>query len=249
MIPVIKLVCQKCGRDFDVNPEHFAQLGFKNLPKRCPRCVDEIQRRPSIVQERVLLNVYDGLEIVSLPGAWEECQGSDKDVAAYKMTVRGSRYGACWSGRIDLFALRSFAPGDIVSIREMEVKHLVKEHYESRGTIYGTTVTITTQLPVTSEDPDAGEVVRTRRYLVLEPWDGPAFCRLVWAEARTKTTLKGLGRQYWAELSGAPIAQWRVTGGYRSGRAHTTGVLAIVSDEHPLYVVKTGAIQGEEVYK
>ncbi len=248
-IPVLKMVCQSCDEEFPVNPGHFALLGFKNLPKRCPKCADIAQARPSVAIERKCIAVYDGVEIVSLPPApWQETEGYKKDVPAFRLTIKGSRYGASWSGRIDLFATSIPSPGNIVSIREMETKHLIKVRREQRGTLEHGKVTVEIELPVTADDPDAEEVIRVRRYLVLEPFDGPATCRLVWAEADTKTTLKGFGRQYWAEIKGAPIASWLVSGGVRSGRAHTTGALAIVDHDHPLYVIKTGDIEGEEVY-
>lgn len=74
--------------------------------------------------------------------------------------------------------------------------------------------------------------------------------KLVYAVAHTKTTLKGLGRQYRAEVQAdATVAHWDISGGVRSGREHTKGVLAIVNEEHPLFIEKTGDIQGEECYK
>lgn len=219
------------------------------MPKRCPKCADIAQARPSVAIERKCIAVYDGVEIVSLPPApWQETEGYKKDVPAFRLTIKGSRYGASWSGRIDLFATSIPSPGNIVSIREMEAKHLIKVRREQRVTLEHSKVTVEKELPVTADDPDAEEVIRVRRYLVLEPFDGPAICRLVWAEADTKTTLKGFGRQYWAEIKGTPIASWLVVGGVRSGRAHTTGALAIVDQDHPLYVIKTGDIEGEEVY-
>lgn len=247
MIPMVKLECQKCGREFTFSPQHFAVLGFKHMPKRCPACADVIQSRPSVVQERKLLNVYDKVEVVSLPCRWEEYKGSAKDVPSLRMTVKGSRYGASWEGRIDIFAPQPFAAGDIVSVREMEVTHLVKVVTSSRDTLHHGVVTTQKEVPLSFQEGD--EVIRTRKYLVLEPCEGPATCRLVWATARTKTTLKGLGRQYRAKVQGAPIASWAIRGGVRSGRAHTVGVLAIVSKDHPLVVTTTGDIQEEVVYE
>ena len=247
MIPTLKLECQHCGRSFEVNPAHFAALGFKALPKRCPTCADEAQKRPSVVQERHLLAVYDGVEIVRLPGEWQEANDPVNDVAHYRITVRGDRFGASWSGRIDIFAPRPFGPGDVVSIREMEVKHLVRVVTTQRQTLHHGAVTIRREVPLDAEEGE--KTIRSRRYLTLEAHEGPATCRLVWVTAHTKTTLKGFGRQYWAEIRGAPIAEWRVQGGYRSGRAQTTGVLAIVDEAHPLFVRVSGDIQREEVHK
>jgi len=252
-IPVLKLVCQGCGEEFPVSPGHFAGLGFRHMPKRCPTCCDLRQGRPSVIVDRSILNLYDGVEIASLPpGEWEESRGWDKDVPACKLTIKGDRYGASWSGRIDLFALRAPEKGDIVSIREMEAQHRVKVVRELRSTLEYGSVTVEREIPITTteeEEPEAEKVIRTRKYLVIEPFDGPATSRLVWAEAHTKTTLKGFGRQYWASITGDPVASWIVSGGYRSGRAGTTGALAIVSEDRPLVVEKTGDISGEEVYQ
>jgi len=248
-IPVLKMVCQSCGEEFPVSPEHFARLGFRILPKRCPKCVDLSQRRPSVVVERRLLNVYDGVELVSLPpGEWQDVKAWEKDVPAFKLTIKGSRYGASWSGRIDLFAPVLPQAGDIVSVREMEVKHLIKVRREQRGTLEHGKVTVEKELPITADDPEAEDVIRVRRYLTIEPFDGEPTSKLVWAEARTKTTLKGFGRQYWARVEGAPIASWKVKGGYRSGRAYTVGVLAIVDSDHPLYVITEGDTEEEKIY-
>jgi len=247
-IPVLKMVCQQCGEEFPVNPGHFAQMGFKNLPKRCPKCADIAQVRPSVVVERNLLNVYDGVKIVSLPPEdWQETKGYKKDIPAFKLTIKGSRYGASWSGRIDLFAPVLPQAGDIVSIREMEAKHLIKVRREQRSTLEHGKVLVEKELPITADDPEAEDVIRVRRYLTIEPFDGEPTSKLVWAEARTKTTLKGFGRQYWARVEGA-IASWKVKGGYRSGRAYTVGVLAIVDPDHPLYVITEGDTEEEKIY-
>ena len=251
-IPVLKMVCQQCGEEFPVNPGHFAQMGFKNLPKRCPTCADKAQARPSVVVGRNLLNVYDGVKVVSLPpGNWQETKGYKKDIPAFRLTVKGCRYGAAWSGRIDLFSASIPQPETLCRSGRWRLSTLSRREnrpndFES-GTVQEYIKEI--ELPVTADDPDAEEVIRVRRYLVLEPFDGPATCRLVWAEADTKTTLKGFGRQYWAEIKGAPIVSWLVSGGVRSGRAHTVGVLAVVNQDHPLYIVKTGDIKGVDLYQ
>lgn len=247
MIPTIKAVCQQCGKEFEVSPAHFAELGFRAFPKRCPTCIDKAQARPSVVQERELLNVYDGVEILSLPASWKPVEtGVEGDVPSYKITVKGRWFGANWSGRIDLFANQKFGEGDVVSIREMETKHLIKIVKERMKTFRYGEVQIDKEVPITSEEGE--EVVRSRRYLILEPYEGEATAHLVWVMAKTKTTLSGAGRQYWADLGGAPIAMWTIQGGYRSGRAHTVGALAIVNASHPLYLTMRGDIKKEEVY-
>lgn len=249
MIPVLKLVCQKCSEEFQMNPFHFATMGFKDLPKRCPKCTDIVQGRPSVVIERNCLNVYDGVEVISLPpGEWQKTEGGRKDVSSFQLAVKGRRFGAAWDGRIDLFTTSIPRIGDVVSVREMESRHLVKVREEEKQTLHNGVVVIEKVLPITSDDPNAREVVRHRRYLVVEPFEGSAISRLVWVEAHTKTTLKGFGRQYWTEIKNVSIASWSVSGGVRSDRAHTTGVLAIVDHDHPVYLITKGDIKEEEVY-
>lgn len=214
-----------------------------------------------------MLHLYEGVKIENLPGEWVQVQPQHPgDSSHYKIVIKGNEYGASWSGRIDIFAPEPFKQGDVVNVREMCSKHLVrvvsKGGYRTfhDGTPYekDEEVPITQDVqPVTNpEEPQKGDIVkvrdviRERRYLVLGRSDAAPACKLVWATARTKTTLKGFGRQYWASANTeACITSWMVSGGVRSGRAHTTGVMAIVNEEHPLYIEKTGDIKGDECYK
>ncbi len=238
--------CRECRKYFVFYPAKLPGDGA--LPKVCSTCQDVRQSRPSVVVERREIAVYDAVEIVGLPPAeWQEFQGTETDDPAYKIDVRGKKFGADWNGRIIIYAAQPYSIGEIVSIRYMEATHRVKAVSEERETVYGK-VQVEKILPMTAEEGD--EKLFTGQYLVLEKARKEEVVgKLVWAEAHTKTTLKGFGRQYWAEVSGQPLAEWRVSGGVRSGRAHTTGVLAVVREEHPLIIQKTGDIKGELVYK
>lgn len=72
-------------------------------------------------------------------------------------------------------------------------------------------------------------VEEEREYVVLEPSTAPATYSLVWLEATSKYTLKGLGAQY-AEAIDAPDAVWSmsVRGGVRTDRRHTVGRLLVL---------------------
>lgn len=255
--------CGSCGKQ-------FPNYGKGTPPKKCPTCKDKEQERPSIVQTRRLLRSWQAIQIESLPDEWQEISAqSHGDANHYKIVVKGERYGASWSGRIDIFASEPFKKGDIVNIREMCSEHKVRlvtrSGYRSfhEGIPYTReeVVPITQDVQVTVTDPEnpnkgdivkVEDVIKQRRYLVLEKASEgtTATSNLVYAIAHTKTTLKGLGRQYWADANAeATITHWNVSGGARSGRFHTTGVLAVVSEEHPLYIKKTGDIQGDECYK
>ena len=235
--------CRECGKYFIFYPEKLPGDGA--LPKICSTCQDVKQGRPSVVVERRQIAVYDAVEIVGLPGEWKEFQGAETDSPAYKIDVRGKKFGADWNGRIVIYAAQPYSIGDIVSVRHMEVVHRVKAVDEERQTIYGK-VRVEKILPMTAQE--GHERLFTGQYLVLEKANKEVVGKLVWAEAHTKTTLKGFDRQYWANITGQPLAEWRVSGGVRSGREHATGVLAIVSEEYPLVIEKTGDIKGEVVY-
>lgn len=235
--------CVDCGNKFV-----YYHTGTPQ--KRCPQCTDKKQERPTVVQRRELLHKWTGIKIMSLPSTWEtQNSGRSHEEDHYKITIKGRVFGAAWNGRIDIFASEKFKDGDIVDIREMEVQHLIKVVHEARNTMRHGQVRVENEISV----QETGEkTIRTRRYLVLERAERCLGTeeKLVWAVADTKTTLSGLGRQYWAEvLDGACIASWMISGGYRSGRASSTGVFAIVSPEHPLFIQKTGDIEGEECYK
>lgn len=236
-IPVLKLVCQECGKEFPVAPDHFAQMGFRHLPKRCPTCKDIQQDRPSVVVERKCLEIYDGVEIVSLPGEWLKVPRRERsDKETFGMTILGRKFGAAWNGRIDLFALHSWESGDIVSVRVMEVTHKVRFVTEEVSTLRHGTILVHKNVPI--GNTEEGKItLEKRQYLALERWDRePSGMKLVWVTAYSKTTLKGFGRQYRAEIVGAPVAEWRIGGGVRSGRAYTDGCLAIIDQDHPLMV-------------
>lgn len=255
------IMCEACGKE-------FPNYGKGTPPKKCPSCKDKEQERPSIVQSRRMLHEYKAVLVESMPVDWVEIAAQHHgDSVHYKQTVKGEQYGASWSGRIDIFASEPFKAGDVVNVREMCSEHKVrvvtrggyKTFHEGLPYTREEIVPITQDVQITAtEFPNKGDVVgvedviRQRRYFVLEraPEGTQAQAKLVYVTAKTKTTIKGFGRQYWAEANAdATIAHWQISGGVRSGRAHTTGVLAIVSEEHPLYVKKTGDIEGEECYK
>ena len=234
--------CADCGKYFVYYPQYIRS---GEAPKRCPRCKDVEQGRPSLAEERRQIAFYEGVRVVSLPGEWVEFHsGARRDAPQWRIDIKGQEFGAAWDGRIVIYAPRPIVAGEVVNVREMEVIHRVKVKTETRQTLHHGPVTVERELPITGTEGE--EMMRQRRYLVLEPTpDVQPKVELVWATAYTKTTLKGFGRQYWAKVGGSPIAQWGISGGYRSGRAHTDGVLAIVDEEHPLLITTTGDLQGE----
>ena len=216
-------------------------------PTHCPKCLDQRQQRPSLCVERRCLEEFDGVEIESLPGDWQEFTAQAHDYPCYKIDVAGSQYGAQWQGRIVIYAGRPYKPGDVVKLRVMEAVHKVKVTLQQRqrsdfkaGTVVA--YSVRRVVPLSSEEGE--ETLETRPYIALEPSSAQSTRRLVWATAYTKTTLKGYGRQIHARLAGLPLWSRQVRGGVRSGRAHTVGAIAIVDNEHPLEVVHGNQDEG-----
>lgn len=158
------------------------------------------------------------------------------DFPGWRMVVKGQRFGATWSGRIDLWTVAQEPPkvGDVVYLREMEViKRVAKARWE-RATLEHGTVSGHRQVPLGTEG--AEEYEEEREYIRLDPAPDrePRERELVWVQAYTKTTIKGFGRQYHAHLEGSPLWHQEVSGGVRSGRAYTQAWLAVVDPDHPI---------------
>ncbi|MBD0265535.1 MAG: hypothetical protein ICV78_23295 [Tolypothrix sp. Co-bin9] len=201
--------CRNCGREF---MSYFTRGAWLC---RCPQCSDVQQRRPSVVQERNL--VYQQIcKLESLPKAWERFQASQKDAGCWKIELRGGDWGASWLGRVDIYSLDLIppAPGQIVLFEELESVHKINQ-----------------QNALVLEKRKYVRISAAGMQLVSE--DSP---RLIWLQARSKTTLKGVGRQYRYDIVGSPLWEWRVKGGVRSGRSWIEGALAIVDNDHPLIV-------------
>lgn len=220
-------LCEECG-------EPFIQFHQRGEQLRCPTCQDTRQGRPSVVQDREFLAIYDGVQIVSLPpGSWHEFQATSKDEARYRMDVSGAMYGAAWSGRIVLWSEQPVQTGEVVRLRHMQSTHQVKAVYEARvrndfdtGQIVG--YSAREVIPVTEEHESARIETEQHEYIVFEPSLVAPQWRLEWASAYSKRTLKGFGKQVDSRIVG-PEPEWlvEVSGGVRSGRTHTVGRLAL----------------------
>ena len=238
-------ICAQCSKP-------FAQYHRRTEQHLCPACIDLRDSRPSVVIERTLITLIEGVRIANLPADWQPFTADpERDEGCYRISLKGEQYGATWSGRLVLYAPRVIGRGEVVRLRHMRAAHQVQAIYHEHATspftqLKGGPASTTTRerIAITAEDPAAQTEIDRYEYVVLEPTPGSAAAyELIWAEADTKTTLKGYGRQYWAAITGAPLWELRIGGGLRSGRAHTTGVLAVVDTEHPLIIHGTGDIQ------
>jgi hypothetical protein len=116
-----------------------------------------------------------------------------------------------------------------------------------RETLHNGTVECRRYLPVTTSTADiaaaeaesngkAELVAEVRTWLSLgSPMAETADRVLLWLEAYSKTTLKGLGRQYAAGLNlDAAEETWQVRGGARSGRYGTQAALVVCAPGAPI---------------
>lgn len=206
---------------------------------RCPRCVDIRQKRPSRVSTREKIAEWI-VKIDSLPPvAWENFQATKNDDPVFRLDLRGREFGKAWHGRIVIYAQEKFATGDVCRLRLMEARHEVRAAYVLKSTLHHGTVSIRETIPVYKTE--MGEIeTETREYFVLEAAENAQpQAKLVYCQAFSKTTLKGLGRQ-WIEtivFDPEPFFQKKVRGGVRSGRLWTDGILAVVPMDGKVNIV------------
>lgn len=261
-------VCRVCQQPFRVY-ENKASRQEECPTCLAERHVQHGDAVNSIPRRRQVQGLWTCL-VDSLPGEWVEMPPKrSHDTPYYKIEVRGSRYGASWQGQITLFAIRPIEIGEAVRVRAMVAEHRVKVVEFSRATsglseTAPPSVAHRAILPVYTREEDIPVLIEEgqllsqaadaqlrdelmqRNYIVLHPkgWDrdlGAAPYRLVWAEARTKTTEKGLGAQYHASIeASAAVYTESVRGGLRGGRAHTEGMLAIVPAGQSIIVRSSG---------
>jgi hypothetical protein len=232
-------------KEFQYDQEQYRRLGLEQAPKRCPECIDKAQLRPDHTLARREIFAAS-VVIESLPGEWEQTpadyQGKSVTVPSWHMYVKGRRFGASWNGRIDIWAQgeRPTATGDIVYLRYMEVDKRIAKKSWSLQTLEHGFISGERQVAITRlGEEGVREDTETRRYIRLEPTTEYPDGTLMWLEAKTKTTLKGFGRQYWAHLQGDGLFKLEVYGAYRTGRAYTSGWLVVVDQDHPVWHVHT----------
>lgn len=111
--------CPQCGTDFE---SLFKRGAYQ---KYCPTCVDERQRKSSVIQERLSLYGPVLVKIESLPGEWHEFALKKSPEPSYVIDTSGARYGVRWSGRIVIRADKAWQPSDVVLFEEVEAQHKV----------------------------------------------------------------------------------------------------------------------------
>lgn len=242
----IDLECSECHQQFKVSAAHFAALGFKGLPRACPACNDRQQERPEITLHRETLwngVVRVGQSFGGVSRHMEPWEARPGDTPVYRALLKGSFYGADWSGRIDVYSHvppDALVPGAIVLLAHNRVRKEVWSLATERPTMEHGVVEIRRRVAPGTEG--AEKRIEEDSYVTIVPLAAdveppPPVGTLVFVRARTKTTIKGFGRQYWAHIEGMPVWSVEVSGGYRSGRASTRAMLAVQADDAPIAVV------------
>ena len=241
---VVVLRCQSCGADFPFAPQTFSVLGLRELPKRCPRCCDERQRRPletTAISRRCLAEFRRVALYLPDDIPFRAFTASKGDRPCLRAVVKGSSLpgwgGASWSGRLDIYCPAETVPS-IARVRVMEVLHAAgHRRVEKHGAPMGPKTEVEVEYP------------STYTYLALEPDESEPLAALVAPWVDYKTTLKGFGRQWHATLD-ASRALWacRLSRQARSSRFGTLGAIAVVDDDHPVVTRQTGDVKSLAIF-
>lgn len=224
---MLQAICSGCGSTFEWSPEFYAQKGLAVTPLRCPTCADERLGKDAhhTALKREALHVWDCVDVSQAVGAlaWS-CIGEQdgQHVKPYRRaTVKGSNFGASWSGRIDVFDQRSDPMSYVARVRVMRTEHKAgQEHtsYRVEGPSYHWY----------SKTAYQWENAQQWEYVVLDDAVGEApECRLVFAYAIQKWNRDD-------SVRGDPLWQCRVSGSSRTGMHSGQAVLAVVDEEHSL---------------
>lgn len=117
----VERVCITCSREFIQYQGGAAQ-------RSCPSCLDLIQRRPTIVLKREVLQYLPAVLIDTLAGPWAFIPPflPTRDIGHFRIDIKGSSLGgeASWSGRIVIRSNHPYTRNSIASVRIMRSIHL-----------------------------------------------------------------------------------------------------------------------------
>ncbi len=222
---IVKIKCSFCEKVFDFDPKTYDLLGLREIPKHCPSCLDRRQERPVEIIERKCLKNFRGVMIEEIPGEFDTFRAQEGDIPCYRLTIKGKiGDGVSWHGRLDIYSYDPHPAGKFCDLRLMEVTRNRKN----------------------GEKTIKGEI---QEYLVLEPSEAESDMKLVWLRADYKTTLKGLGRQYYASID-TDMSLWSFSFSSccRSGRFGSKMALAIVDSKNYATEKVWGDIEREKTY-
>lgn len=247
-------VCIECFEPFYAEPHPR----FGSLPLRCPKCrrqSDPLRRlvKRERVTEWIVLNQVDWPRLMLKIDKPRRREGD----LPFLFDRRGQEFGADWSGRIVVWAKEPPVTGETVLIREMVSTWQVRAKYETHYSISasfraGVPVPYTKRTLVPLDSNDGQIETEEHRYFVIEPAPGRTPTgQLVMVFFRTKTTIKGFGRQIFGKIvwpKGYEILA-SASGSYRSGRATGTQYLAVIPLDSAVRVVHSGVTGGGDSFR
>ena len=251
----ITLTCRSCGNDFQCDPVTFKAIGLPDLPKDCPACNDKKQDRPAtaIVKGRNCLAEFPAVCVFLPAEKFAPFRAQSKDKPCLRATFKGSDLyggGDKWDGRLDVYVLADAVPS-VARLRVMQVEHEEgHRRIERRKDVANANPYASLSHPGQPKIDVEVEYPATYQYLVLEPVEAEPVAALVMPQVQKKTTMKGLGRQWYASLD-ASRALWHQLLSRESrgtGRFWTQGVIAVVDDEHYVETKQWGDISSHYRY-
>lgn len=232
--------CVKCCKTFETRIES---------QKFCQQCIDDKKCKQDFQKttERKCLATYIVKNFLPKKCFQIHETGNRKSAPALRAIFKGKDGGeVSWQGRMDVFVSTEFYKNKLDS-------------EESLWNLYPTIarmriMEVTKQSGNKIKYEDTGKersFSQTRTYIVLEPLDETQFSEedldgeLIYVQARSKYTLKGLGRQYSSFFrSDDCVWSYSMSCSCRSGRVSVESILAVVNKENPL--VKVSREDGNE---
>jgi len=170
------------------------------------------------------------VEVCSLPALRWKATTNER---LYTARWSWAEYGTAGEGKLDLRAPEPLETGQVWLLRDVIRSKLLTTTPVIKGSVYGERVE---RIVAPREKASGRATWLFERRLEFWPTEETQTHHLKYDVVRSKTTFSGAGKQYVRQLPllADGTAEWRVWGGYRSGRAWTQARLSVV---HLLEVV------------
>ncbi|MCB0324348.1 MAG: hypothetical protein KDD69_12280, partial [Bdellovibrionales bacterium] len=222
--------CQDCGNSFYEFPKFLAKIGaFAGARVRCPACHDRKIGKDgvNVAEGRKCLGYFPIVRMEIDLEVGDRCPGKDVSGRSPVKVVLRDNWNRSWDGRLDVFDYRPDGErgfGSLATVRVMEVTHAAGHTLEVRsGQVLG------------PKHTEVLEFSPTMLYLAVEPVEPTHLGK----EAETRMVLERTYSKWNAsgqiDASAAHWA-WTLSSSSRSGRHSSQTVVAIIDEEHPIFV-------------
>jgi len=221
-------ICVACGQSFEWFPGWYEARGLQIPPLKCPTCCDRALSKEAchVVKQRECLQEFPCCDVSQaverMPFRVIEEQDGRRIKPYRRATVKGSRFGASWGGRIDVFDQRSDPTAPYARVRVMRTQH------EAGAQMVGTQVE--GAYPYYSKTAYRWEHSNEWGYVALDdPAPGDPTCRLIFAVAIQKWNRDD-------HITSEALWEKRASGSSRTGMHKGQAILAIVDEDHPIAI-------------